>query len=265
MYRKIFSASLVCCLCFCLIKIGRGLAAPEINISVEDEKIMVNRPFRVTIDVNWEGGPYDYLIPAPLLNLPDNVELIDSHTNTRALSGEGIQIIFLYHLKARIIGTYTLDSIEVKYIPKEEKEGFSKMLPAVSIQVVPWNLCGLTYIWLMIIFGIVILIVCVFFFFRAQRRRLAREKSKEEEKKEIGKHIIALLEEARQAKVKGEDRLFVEAIIKLKKTVSWNSKEESTLLERIKYSGHKISKEDREYMYRDIEHALKKEENLKLC
>ncbi|MGA1824123.1 MAG: hypothetical protein ACMUIP_05610 [bacterium] len=264
MQKKIVRIIVMYC-CFYFIWIGTGLAAPEINIKIDKNKIIRGRSFTLGIIAHWEGEPNDFLIPAPIVNLPDTFELIDSHTKTNALSEGRMQIAFIYLVKAGKIGKYTLDSLKAEYIPQGEKEKYTKMLSPISIEVIPWNLFGLTYIWLMVLCGFVLLILCLIFCIRKRGRRLEKEKESAAEKKEMEQQIIDLLEKARQAKVVGEDLRFMEMIIKLKEKLQWNCKEEVNLLERIKYSEHKISKEDREYIYRDIEQALKKEEKLELC
>lgn len=237
-----------------------GYASSDLDISIElprENRVIKNRPFELNILAQWDGEPYDYLILPPSFNLPDIFSVIDTTTQTKALSGEKQQIIFKLQICVSDIGEYKLDSLKLEYIPKDDGDKFTKSLPIITLRVVAWNIWGLTLIHLAIIFCVAFLFLIAGYLILRRKKNRAKQKILESQEREIEKQLDNLLEKARQAKVSGNSIEFLEIVILLKRKLEIKFDNEDGLLEGVKYAGHKISKEKIEYLYRDIEHVLK--------
>ena len=228
-----------------------------INIELPKTKITQNCPFELNIIAQWDGEPYDYLIPFPSLNFPDTFSVIDTATKTKALVNGKQQIIFAYQIIASEIGEYKLDSLKLNYIPRDEVDKYIKNLSIITIKVFPWNIWGLTLKHLAIIFCFVLLFMILGYFLLRRKKNSTKKKILEIEKGEREKELYNILEKVRAAKICGDNMEFLEKIILFKKNLKIEYDNEKKMLESLKYAGYKISKEKIEYLYRDIEHILK--------
>ncbi|MFH0924887.1 MAG: hypothetical protein V1872_04525 [bacterium] len=263
MFKNIYITTII--IFFLLsVPINLAIANPTVTARTDKKEYTKNSALNLDIEVVWEGEADEYLISAPELKLPQELEMLDQST----LSTSGADRHYLtYHYKifASKVGDYKLESVKVKYRHKGEDEEHDLDIKEFNLKVVPFTILGLRMQWIALIaLGLIIVIVILTFIFGSKKKKKAKEDLKREDEREKEGWLNELIE-CKRYKVSGEYDKFLEKVLILKEKFRRYEgfdelKEEIIdLQEKIRFANFKPSSIEIDKLYRDLELAIGKQ------
>lgn len=110
---------------------------------LSDDAPEVGELFELEIAVQWAGRINDYLLQPPVVHLPE--EIIQQRVTASTSSRDGRNVLtYAISLLASAPGVYSLDPIELRYIPQFEASPQASRLVGPEITVHPRRVLGLS-------------------------------------------------------------------------------------------------------------------------
>ncbi len=236
------------------VELPDGIEPPTAQASLQPQQVRPGQKVVLKVEVHWNGDIRDYSVLPPKVDLPEGLEQTGTSASSDSLGGRQL-IVYEIGLLARQEGDYSLDPLEVRYLPYGSKEPLVARVQGPTLEVLkhswhdvaPWTLLLGCTLSLAVLLGVVLLL----------RRR---QTSTSPPPTEPGQELKAAIHEAHARRVAGDIDGFVSVLLPALSGIDADSTTTGILRQwrdRVRYGGFAPSAQDLDQVERQARQVLK--------
>jgi peroxiredoxin len=116
---------------------------PTAAISHFPSEPRAGRPFFLDVKLNWAGTFEDYMLQPPHVTIPEGVRQEGVSASSSTEAGRNV-VTYRVTLLADEAGSFALDPVEVRYIPRFESQPVATRVKGPTVVVRPFTVAGLS-------------------------------------------------------------------------------------------------------------------------
>jgi peroxiredoxin len=125
------------------VDLGAVQEPPSGRWKLSAAPLEVGKPFNLEIEIKWAGHINDYLLQPPVIHLPEAVSQEGVTASTSSRDGENV-LTYNVALRAREVGVFSLDPVELRFVPQFEAVPQASRLVGPEITVQSSRILGLS-------------------------------------------------------------------------------------------------------------------------